>query len=118
MTAAALTTRTVLLVDDEVDIREVLALLLRRAGYCVLEAASTGEALRLVAEADLVLTDLSLPGGNGADLVGRLSAVRPGVPVLFMSGGERREGIEPGNFLAKPFSPEDLLGKVYEALGR
>ena len=108
---------TVLLVDDEKDVREVLALLLRGAGYCVLQAASLSEALRLAGEADLLLTDLSLNEGDGADLAGRLSAAWPGVRVLFMSGGVPHEGMQPGTFLAKPFSPEDLLRKVREALG-
>lgn len=118
MTTAALATRTVLLVDDEQDVRNVLALLLRRAGYCVLEAAGPGEALRLAGEADLLLTDLTLREGSGTDLAERLTAERPGLPVLFMSGGESREGIDRTPSLPSPLAPSSCsarCGRRWEA---
>jgi len=112
--------RTILLVDDEDDIRDLLAMLLRRDGYAVLQAASAAEALRVAAAhaapVDLLLTDLGLPGEDGAALAARMAASRRGLRVLYVSGSERREGMDPDAFLAKPFTPDGLSRKVREVL--
>ena len=81
---------TVLLVEDEENVRRLLALVLQNNGYQVLEAANGAEALPMFenhpAGIDLVLTDIVMPGMNGVELVQRLHGIRPEIPVVFMSG--------------------------------
>lgn len=114
------TGRTVLLVDDEDDIRGLLSLLLCRDGYAVLQAAGAAEALQVAdshaGPVDLLVTDLGLRGEDGAELAARLAARRHDLRVLYVSGGDRREGIDPDAFLAKPFTPAGLSRKVREML--
>jgi PAS domain S-box-containing protein len=119
-------TETVLLVEDEAMIRAVVRNILGSHGYTVLEAGN-GELAEEIArtrrgDIDLIVTDVVLPGMSGRELVERLSAARPGVPALFMSGytqeivdqhGVLRSGL---SFLQKPFTPKDLLMKVRELL--
>ena len=119
---------TVLVVEDEPAILEIVELLLRQTGYEVLAAGSPGAALRLAAERgyaiDLLLTDLVMPEMDGRELARRLEADRPGLKRLFMSGHAADivadHGLADGeaNFIAKPFSMDQLLAKVRETLGK
>src|SRR5262252_3848196 len=81
---------TVLFVDDEPALRTVIAIMLRRAGYRVIEAASGEEALALfeqhAGEIRIVISDILMPGMHGPDLVQRLLNVQPDLCVLFVSG--------------------------------
>ncbi len=115
---------TVLVVEDDESIRNLLARVLGQAGYEVLTAPDAHEALALGSETrfDLLLTDVVMPGMNGGDLVFRLRARQPTLRALLMSGyatdslaGRIPEAVE---FLAKPFTPEELLARVREALER
>jgi CheY-like chemotaxis protein len=117
---------TVLLVEDEKPLRELVALLLREQGYTVLKAGRGEEALALSAQHQglihLLMTDMVMPGMNGPALVKQLAASRPGLKVLYTSGYsaeiiERQGELAPGTvFLQKPFQAEALLLKVREAL--
>jgi len=122
---------TILLVDDEPDVRAVARDVLAAKGYRILEAANAEEALRVAQEhgdlIDLLLTDVVMPGLHGHELAAQLRAQRPGLKVLYMSGFalvqaqhemlETRAGLEPGGpILPKPFSPESLTRKVSEVL--
>lgn len=115
---------TVLVVEDEKTLRDLVCKVLRRAGYTVLGAPNGDEALRLCAQAepriDLLLTDLVMPLMGGRELAERIGAVCPGVPVLYMSGyTDDRIADLPASgagFLQKPFAPQALLQKVREAL--
>jgi two-component system, cell cycle sensor histidine kinase and response regulator CckA len=108
----------VLLVEDEPAVREY--------GYQVREASDGGEALELLdrfnGELDLIITDVIIPGIDGTELARRASLVKPGVPVLFMSGYTdedivRRGLLDAGQpFLQKPFTPDALLRRVGELL--
>jgi two-component system, cell cycle sensor histidine kinase and response regulator CckA len=99
---------------------------LREAGYTVLEASSGREALAILLEAGdrirLVLTDVVMPVMTGRDLVGRMAEIRPGLPVIFMSGYTDEDVIRRGlmergrRFLQKPFSPDTLARHVHLAL--
>jgi two-component system, cell cycle sensor histidine kinase and response regulator CckA len=112
----------ILLVDDDDDVRDYTALVLEEAGYDV-RVASRGEtALRvLVSESpfDLLITDVVMPGWDGAELARRVKAVRPDLKVLFISGfappiaGGRLLGAE---VLDKPFHRESLLRAVRNTL--
>lgn len=111
--------RTILLVEDEVAVRQLAERLLRRLGYTVLTAANAQEALRVweghSKEIDLVLTDMVMPGGlSGRELAARLTSDCPKLSVIFTSGYsvdfqpgglKLEEGV---NFLAKPYNPESL----------
>jgi signal transduction histidine kinase/ActR/RegA family two-component response regulator len=117
---------TILLVDDTEIVRRLSKDVLSRAGYRVLEAAGADEALqvagRQAAPIDLVLTDVVMPGPNGIELASRLRSSRAAVRVLFMSGYTDLAVVRDGllaheeAFLQKPFTPEDLLRKVRQAL--
>jgi CheY-like chemotaxis protein len=117
-------TPTVLLVDDEQEVRSILAGVLHEGGYCVLEAASGHEALAASdahpGNIDLLLTDLIMPGMTGRMLADMLSARRPGIAVVFISGyvGDPRSSLtEEGlYFIKKPVTAKKLLEKISEAL--
>jgi hypothetical protein len=119
---------TILLVEDEEDLRKLALELLTQQGYTVLEAPDGLTALRL-AEAypgaiDLLVTDVVMPGMDGRQLAGRLAALRPAVKTLFMSGYTDdtilRHDIQMSetSFLQKPFSVEGLPQKVRQVLGK
>ena len=117
---------TVLVVDDEEQVRTLTVRILGRSGYHVLEAPGVEIALGLLDEptaaVDLVLSDVAMPGLSGKDLFRAISKSRPGLPVVFMSGYAlgiyAPEGlVEAGvKILPKPFTQEDLLEFVTEAL--
>jgi CheY-like chemotaxis protein len=119
---------TILLTEDEDDVRELLTDLLSAQGYSVVAANSPDDAYAVAAKydkpIDLLLTDVVMPGGTGPDLARRLAAVRPGLKVLYISGypehGSSANGsvLDPGApFLQKPFTRDLLLEKVREILG-
>jgi two-component system, cell cycle sensor histidine kinase and response regulator CckA len=117
---------TVLLVEDEASIRRIGERTLRKNGYAVLSASNGEEALRVVERhgrpADLLVTDVVLPGMSGRDLSQLLSASSVAGRTLFISGYTddaivRHGVLEPGlAFLGKPFSPNELLRKVRAVL--
>ena len=117
---------TVLVVDDEASIRDVAHRVLTSAGYRVVTAANGHEALALLGDpktaADLMVSDVVMPGMTAAAFAAQVRALRPGLPVLFMSGYERRgiggEGWpDPGTeIISKPFSRAALLTRVTQML--
>jgi two-component system, cell cycle sensor histidine kinase and response regulator CckA len=119
---------TVVLVEDDKQVRELAQRVLEAHGYTVRPAADPMQAMRLLesdaAPVDLLVTDVIMPGMNGRELAERLSLRYSGLKVLYVSGYTDdvivRHGIlEPGTgFLQKPFSPDALVRKVSEVLGR
>jgi PAS domain S-box-containing protein len=118
--------KTVLLTEDEDDVRELIQDMLASHGYEVLAARDPADAIKRASafkgKIDLLLTDVVMPGGNGRDLARRLTAVRPGTKVLYISGYPEH-GAQPGSvlepgapFLAKPFTREVLLQKIRDLL--
>ena len=112
-------TETVLVVEDDEALIRVVTRVLRARGYKVLTADRAAEAYEIAADLstplDLVLTDVVMPGGDGLTLSRRIRAVRPEVPVLFMSGyTDRAQEVVP--LLPKPFTPDQLAGAVRDAL--
>ncbi len=116
---------TVLVVEDQAEVRKYAVAVLKEYGYRVIPVENAGEALlRCEQEGiDLVLTDVVMPHISGRELADRLKTLQPGIKVLFMSGytdniighhGVLEEGAE---FIEKPFSPEELARKVRTALG-
>jgi PAS domain S-box-containing protein len=117
--------RTILVVEDEEDVREGIARLLADHAYNVVSAPDGAEALRMVAEfdgaIDLLLTDLVMPGMSGGELAETLLLERPGIGVLFMSGypqGLSEESYTPAaeGVLSKPFTERGLLEAVRESI--
>jgi len=115
----------ILLVEDELVVREVTREVLQHAGYRVLECSSAQEALHLAmnpaAEIDLLLTDVVMPEMNGADLAACLLRMRPELVAVFMSGYAESEVAKKMNrssamHIQKPFTVNLLLARVAEAL--
>jgi len=117
---------TILLVEDELAILEVVLMILNRQGYTVLQAGNPGDAVRLAeehaGEIHLLLTDVVMPEMNGLDLAINLQYLYPRIKHLFMSGytaeviahnGVLDQGLQ---FIHKPFSMPDLAAKVREVL--
>ena len=117
---------TVLLVEDNEMVRELAADALREAGYHLLVAENGADALKVVAEypqpIDLLVTDVVMPEMSGVALAERMTADRPGLRIIFMSGYTdetiAHHGVETGSsvFLAKPFMTDTLLIRVREVL--
>ena len=115
---------TILLVEDQEPLRELIRGVLEEQGYRVLDAADTRTALRIVGQPDLridlVLTDVIMPGSGGRQLIGTLRQSRPDTRVLYMSGyaGDPfADALElDAPLLEKPFSNEVLLMRVCQVL--
>jgi hypothetical protein len=118
------TLETIVLVDDEQDVRSVMRLALRQKGYNVIEATNAAQAIRIVeqrgGDIDLLLTDVIMPGMTGRELYDHLARRYPGMKVLYVSGytddAFGQAPIEGGSFLSKPFRLETLAQKVREVL--
>jgi len=119
-------TETVLLAEDEQDVREIAREFLESGGYRVIEAKDGNEAILLAAkhrgEIHLLVTDMVMPGMTGQDLAVRLQSELPGLCVVFMSGYSEHAATEMANadpsvrLLTKPFSRTALLRAVREIL--
>jgi len=119
---------TILLVEDDTQIREVGRRILNEEGFTVLEAGNAGEALEIcqnhTGPIHLLLTDMVMPGMSGPELAERLSLRWPDLKVIFMSGHTDHPVINDGvadkgiTFIQKPFSLEVLVRVVNEVLCR
>jgi DNA-binding response OmpR family regulator len=115
---------TVLLVEDEREIRELLRRYLERAGHSVVSTGSGAEALRLLREVgpDLVLLDLGLPDIDGGEVL--ITAVATDVAVIVLTArsavADRIQGLQRGadDYIVKPFSPQEVVLRVAAVLGR
>jgi CheY-like chemotaxis protein len=119
---------TVLLVDDDEAVREIGRAYLERAGFRVLTAEGGFAALeRLRNEGDavdLVVLDLAMPDLSGEETFEALRKLRSDLPVVLASGYDRKQASERfrvhgiGDFVRKPYEPEDLIRSIGRALGR
>ena len=119
-------TETILLAEDEQDVREVAREFLESGGYTVIEAQNGAEALRLATEhkssIDLLVTDMVMPGMTGRELAQRLQHQHSGLGVIYMSGYTEHAAAETVQteanmrLLTKPFSRGSILRAVQEAL--
>lgn len=119
-------TETILLVEDDTSVRNLVERVLRSRGYDVLAAKGGGDALHLASDAslgvDLVLTDIVMPAMSGRELVEALQTERPALRVLYMSGYTDDEIVRRGlhdpsmSFIQKPFTAENLAMQVRKVL--
>jgi PAS domain S-box-containing protein len=125
-TEAITGSETILLVEDENQLRTVMKMYLESLGYSVIAASNGNEAMRLLgtngSNVALLVTDVVMPGSSGGTLAQQVLQKKPGLPVLFMSGytddAMLRHGFEEGTFpfLRKPFSLHELVAKIREIL--
>jgi CheY-like chemotaxis protein len=121
-------TETVLVVDDQPDVRHLIRKVLLHDGYLVLEADSGQEALRIVERwegpIELLITDVVMPTMRGPEVASAVKAIRPSISVLFISGYAHGitlpngGGADPPTVLAKPFKPSELADSVRQILDR
>ena len=120
-------TETVLVVEDQDDVRKLALGILRKNGYRLLSASNGADALKLAESfaepIALLVTDVIMPGMTGRELASRLLLARPAMKVLYISGytadviaheGVLASGV---SYLAKPFAPADFAAKIREVLG-
>jgi DNA-binding NtrC family response regulator len=118
--------RTVLIVDDDAAMRQMLESLFREQGYAVQEAGSADEAIERARETefDAVLSDIKMPGKSGIEMVGELRQLRPETPVVLMTAfgsiDSAVEAMRAGAFdyITKPFEPEAVLLTLERAVER
>jgi CheY-like chemotaxis protein len=119
---------TILVLEDDPDVRRMMANILSSRGYAVLEAANGNDALRVFHEhrerIGLVILDVVMPGKNGKEVFDEIARIDSMAKVIFVSGytgdviiskGVQRDGVD---FLEKPLSAAKLLAKVREVLDR
>lgn len=119
---------TLLVVDDDAAVLRVACRVLERAGYAVLPASGSRDALDRAHEAhdslDLLVTDVVMPGASGRELAEAIRRKNPKLPVLYMSAFTEDEAIVEGvreddvHFLPKPFTPRELVDAVESILER
>ena len=114
---------TILLVDDDADIRNVTRALLESLGYSVIDAPHPAAALEIVsgpAQIDLVFTDIQMPDMSGFELAGRIASLRPGLPVVYATGFTgvfaENDNHPPGPIVAKPYRMATLRSVVDSSL--
>ncbi|MBR0755367.1 response regulator [Bradyrhizobium jicamae] len=112
---------TILVVDDDVDVRELAVSCLESLGYLVKKAEGGQAAIDLIsagAPIDLILIDVAMPEVNGVQAIRAITKIRPGVPFLYMTGYVGRTSLDPSEHrvLKKPFTIAELAEKVEELL--
>lgn len=123
-----MTGKTVLIVDDEASIREMIAVALEMAGYNWREAANARDAHELVVDhkPDLILLDWMLPGTSGVELARRLKRedITAEIPIIMLTArsdeDNKIQGLEAGadDYITKPFSPRELVARLKAVLRR
>jgi len=119
--------QTVLVIDDEWSIREVTTLMLEKAGFKAMTAASAEEGLACLSAAEVtaVVIDVVLPGKNGLEVALEVHQKKPGVPIVLMSGRISTDADSIQNFtghfgiscsIAKPFTQDQLVSAIRNAI--
>src|SRR5678815_2982109 len=117
-------TAKILVADDEQNLRRVLTALLRREGHEVIQAASGLEAIDRLADVDVVITDLRMPGADGMEVLRTASKNHPHVPVIMITAygsvGQAVEAIKAGAFdyIEKPFEQDAIRMVIEKAIGQ
>jgi CheY-like chemotaxis protein len=119
-------TESILVAEDDTAILEMIRELLEDNGYTVYSASTGAEAIETFMAhqnvIDLILTDVIMPQGNGREVYEKISSIKPGIPVIYMSGYPAdlltKQGgmVDSYNYLSKPISPSTLLKKIREVI--
>jgi CheY-like chemotaxis protein len=113
---------TILLADDDPDLREMIVATLVEAGYTVLTAADGYDAVRILSEnwVNLLITDVTMPGIDGFELARQAKVMRPSIHVIYLSGyslpAGKSGGPTYGPILQKPMRVDDLLDEISRQL--
>ena len=123
------TKKSILIVDDEINLLRSMAFTLRRNGYRVTTATNGKEALDVIVESErskesfnLIITDMQLPGLTGKQLIDELNFIKIDVPILVITGhGDKNMVVDLLNkgcrgYLDKPFNSDELLNQVFKML--
>ena len=116
--------QTILIVEDDADIREILSFNVENAGYAVLSAASAEAAEVLVGDASLILLDVMLPGISGYQFAKNLRSEGNDIPVIFLTARTAENDLLTGfsaggdDYISKPFSINEVLARIKAVLGR
>ncbi|WP_191601634.1 phosphate regulon transcriptional regulator PhoB [Marinomonas algicola] len=123
-----MTSKTVLIIDDESSIREMIAIALEMAGYNYFEAENSQQAYEIIIDnrPDLILCDWMMPGGSGIELTRRLKrdSLTAEIPVIMLTAKSEEDnkiqGLEVGadDYITKPFSPRELVARLKAVLRR
>src|SRR5687767_7257269 len=114
----------ILVADDELNLRRVLAAMLKRDGHEVVQAATGLEAIERIADVDVVITDLRMPGADGMEVLRTVARSHPHVPVIMITAhgsvGHAVEAIKAGAFdyIEKPYEQDALRTIVEKAIGQ
>ena len=119
-------TETILIVDDDPHVLEVLYARLQSAGYTVLKAGNGQAALALLKsnKIDLMVSDMKMPGMGGMEVLARARTMQPGLPIVFLTAygtiPDAVKAVKAGavDYLAKPFDGKELVSKLREVLDR
>lgn len=116
--------QTILIVEDDADIREILSFNVENAGYAVLGAVSAEAAETLVEDASLILLDVMLPGMSGYQFAKKLRSEGNDIPVIFLTARSVENDLLTGfsagadDYISKPFSINEVLARIKAVLGR
>ena len=116
--------QTILIVEDDSDIREILSFNVENAGYTVHSAASAEAAEGLVKDASLILLDVMLPGMSGYQFAKKLRSAGNDIPVIFLTARTTENDLLTGfsaggdDYISKPFSINEVLARIKAVLGR
>ena len=120
--------KTVLIADDDADIRELVTYRMTRSGYAVLQASDGEEAFELATERrpDLAILDVMMPRCDGFEVTRRLRAQEEtaGIPIILLTARAQDADVARGfgagadDYIRKPFSPQELAMRVQAILGR
>jgi DNA-binding NtrC family response regulator len=117
---------TILIVDDDQHVLEVLDARLQSSGYRVLKAEKGQAALKLLkdSEVDLLISDMKMPGMSGMEVLAKARVIQPGIPVIFLTAygtiPDAVKAVKAGavDYLGKPFDGKELVNKLKEVLDR
>lgn len=116
--------QTILIVEDDADIREILSFNVENAGYAVLSAASAEAAEVFVGDASLILLDVMLPGMSGYQFAKKVRSEGNDIPVIFLTARTAENDLLTGfsagadDYISKPFSINEVLARIKAVLGR
>ena len=116
--------QTILIVEDDADIREILSFNVENAGYTVMSAASAEAAEEFVKESSLILLDVMLPGISGYQFAKDLRSAGNDIPVIFLTARTTENDLLTGfsaggdDYISKPFSINEVLARIKAVLGR